>query len=143
MVFYSMEPTCFLLGSEFQILVEITMKNCRKNYPNCVWHDPAEWQSLNYYSALLIKVYWSYSTNTFRVCATSFHPTNCKLSIEKKANKQDHFGSKAMAIFLKFYASIFSHDLTLYSENYLLISLPVFHHIILCTLSLNVLRTNP
>ena len=78
------------------------MIKSHKIYPNCVFHVTREWHDLNYYSALLAKVYWNSSTNIIRVCVTPFHPTTSKLNIKRKANKQIDIGSKAIATLYEF-----------------------------------------
>ena len=73
------------------------MTQCRRISPNCIWQVPSEWHSLNYYSALLTRLYRNCSTNIVWVCVTPFHPMTSKLNIQRKANKRVHFGFRAMA----------------------------------------------
>ena len=72
------------------------MPKCKKIYPNFISILPPEWHKLNIYSALLTKFYWNYATKTVRVCVTATSPTTFTPDVNRKSNKQIHFGSKAM-----------------------------------------------
>ena len=72
------------------------MPTCKKIYPNCIWTVPPEWHGLNFYSALLTRVYWNYATDIIRVCVTAILPTTHKPIATRKSNIQIHSGSKAM-----------------------------------------------
>ena len=73
------------------------MPECHKIYPNCIWQVPTEWHTVDFYSALLTKVYWNYATQIVRVCVTPISPKTSKQDLTDKSNLQVHFGSKAMA----------------------------------------------
>ena len=112
MNFRSLEPTGFFKLSVLFILFQITMPECHKIYPNCVWYVPPEGYGLNFNSALLTKVYWNYATHIVRVCVSSISPINPGLPSAKKSNFQVNFGSKAMASLWDFlcYHSLTSTD---------------------------------
>ena len=78
-------------------------------YPNCIWQVPSEWHTLGFNSALLTKLYWSYTTHIVRVCVTPISLKTSKLDLTDKGNLQVHFGSKAMA---SLYDLLCYHSLT-------------------------------
>ena len=94
---------------QFFYFIPDNMPKCHKIYPNCIWHVPSEWHGLNFDSALLTKVYWSYATHIARVCVSHKYPINPDLPFTKKSNLQVHFGSKAMA---SLYDLLCYHSLT-------------------------------
>ena len=98
MVFHSYGTHRFSTAlSIFFTSFQITMMKSHQIYPDCIWHVPPEWHGLNYYSALLTKVYWIYYTNMVWVCVTTIHPTSAKLNVKRKSNKQVHFDCQALA----------------------------------------------
>ena len=72
------------------------MPACKRIYRNCIWTVPPEWHGLNFYSALLTKVYWNYATDIIRVCVTAISPTTLKPNVKHKSNIHIRTGSKAM-----------------------------------------------
>ena len=85
------------------------MPKCHKTHPNCIWQVPTEWHTLGFYSPLLNKVYWNYTTHIVRVCNTPILPQTSKLDLNDKSNLQGNFGSKAMA---SLYDLLCYHSLT-------------------------------
>ena len=69
------------------------MPKCHKNNPNCHRHVPPEWYGLNFKSAFLIKVYWTYATHILRVRVPSKSHVNPNLPFTKKINLQVKLGS--------------------------------------------------
>ena len=96
----------------FFIVFQITMPECHKFYPNCIWPVPTEWHTLGFYSALPTKVYWNYATHIVRVCVTPISPKTSKLDITDKSNLQVHFGSNAMASLYDLLDLLCYHSLT-------------------------------
>ena len=96
-------------------------------YPNCNWHVPPEWYGLNFNSAFLTKVYWSYATHIVRVRVCSKSPINPNLTFTKKSNLHVNFDCKTMATLydLLCYHSLTSTD-PLFEE--LLSCLPTRFH---------------
>ena len=72
------------------------MPTFKRIYPNYIWTVSPEWHGLNFYSALLTKVYWNYATDIIRVCVTAISPTTLKPNVKHKSNIQICPGSKAM-----------------------------------------------
>ena len=98
-----------IMLSGFFILFQITMPKCHKNYPKCIWQFLTEWHTLDFYSALLFKVYWNNATHIVRVCVTPIWPKASKFDLTDKCNLQVHFGSKANA---SFHERLCHHSLT-------------------------------
>ena len=60
MISVSLELTSFF---KLSIVLQINMPKCQKIYQNCIWQVLTEWHTLGFYSALLTKVYWNYTTH--------------------------------------------------------------------------------
>ena len=73
------------------------MPKRHKIYPNCIWHVPPEWHSLNFDSALLTKVDWIYATRIVRFCVPFKFPIYPNLLFTNKRNLQIEFGYRDMA----------------------------------------------
>ena len=86
-VFFCQHLTFFTL--------QLTMPQCHKFYPNCIWRLPPEWFGLFFNSALLTKVHWRYATHIVRVCVSPLFPINPQLHCSK-SNLQVKFCSRAM-----------------------------------------------
>ena len=108
MVFHSTELIDFLLRPESFTLPDhhdvVSLKIPKLHLARFL-----EWQVLKYYSALLTKVYWNYSTIIVRARVTPFHPTTAALNVNSKSKKQVYFGSKAMT---SLYELFYHHSLT-------------------------------
>ena len=91
------------------IIFQITMPECLKSYPNCIWHVLPERFGLHCNSALLTKLSWSYSTQIFRVRVSCKSPINPVFPFTKKSNLQVKLGFIAMA---SLYELLCHHSLT-------------------------------
>ena len=112
--------------SVYFILFQITMPNCHKIYPNCIWHVPPEWYGSNFNSALLTNVYWKNGTHIVRVCVTSKTAINPNLPLPRKVIFKSNLALKQLLVCTILSAIILLHLRIHSSKNYSLIFLQVF-----------------